>query len=344
MPGTSGSGGGISNIVEDTSPELGGDLDALGNDIDNLSELISNAINPASSGSSNFVRMGNQERIAWRNAGDSGDLYLRTTATDAFEINEDFLPDATGTRALGASGKKWGTLHVNFIDTATLLTSTIGSTNILNGVPVTGGLVYSDGVKQTFNPNGTNAGLNVGVHTAAPSTPADGDVYLNSTDNKLYGRINGVWVDLGQSGGGGSQTPWTSNIDGAGYALDNVSEFISNATNPAASGSSNVVRLGNQERIAWRNAADDGDVFIRTKSTDGFEFSEDLLPSITNTKSLGASSFRWSTLWCEAVDISNTLQVGGIVTFGSDIFFRERFVGRFEYFSKIELQHNSQNG
>ena len=292
-------------------------VDAANFELDNVSSLISNATNPAISGSSNVVRLGNQERIAWRNASNSADLYLKTTSTDAFEINEDFLPDTTGTRAMGASGKKWGTLHVNNIDTTTLLTSTIGSTNILNGAGITGGLVYVDGVKQTFNPDATNAGLNVGTHTAAPSTPVDGDVYLNSTDNKFYARISGAWVDLGASASGIANvvedlTPELGgNLDALGNTIDNVSEFISNATNPASSGSSSVIRLGNQERISWRNAANTADIYIKTKSTDAIEINEDFLPSTTTTYSLGASSFRWSTLWTQAVDCSNTLTVDG---------------------------------
>ena len=59
---------------------------------------------------------------------------------------------------------------------------------------------YDDGIKQTFNPDATNAGLNVGSHTAAPASPVNGDIYLDSTSNKLFGRINGVWVDLGTTG------------------------------------------------------------------------------------------------------------------------------------------------
>lgn len=65
---------------------------------------------------------------------------------------------------------------------------------------------WADGVKQTFNPDATNAGLNVGSHTADPSTPANGDIWYNSTGNALKARINGGTVDLGAGGGGGANT------------------------------------------------------------------------------------------------------------------------------------------
>lgn len=60
---------------------------------------------------------------------------------------------------------------------------------------------WGDGIKQTFNPDGTNSGLNVGSHTADPSAPANGDIFYNSTSNTLRARINGAWVSLGAGSG-----------------------------------------------------------------------------------------------------------------------------------------------
>lgn len=73
----------------------------------------------------------------------------------------------------------------------------------------TGALTFPDGVKQTFNPNGTTAGLNVGSQAGDPGTPADGDVWYDSTANELTGRINGANVALGAGGGGASITQGT---------------------------------------------------------------------------------------------------------------------------------------
>ncbi|WP_447979093.1 hypothetical protein [Candidatus Nitrospira bockiana] len=60
---------------------------------------------------------------------------------------------------------------------------------------------WSDGIKQTFNPNGTTAGVNVGAHTADPSSPANGDIYYNSTSHKFRCYENSAWKDCDTQGG-----------------------------------------------------------------------------------------------------------------------------------------------
>jgi hypothetical protein len=56
---------------------------------------------------------------------------------------------------------------------------------------------WADGIKQTFNPDATNAGVNVGGVTGNPSTLVNGDMWYNSTGNQLNARINGATVTLG---------------------------------------------------------------------------------------------------------------------------------------------------
>lgn len=65
---------------------------------------------------------------------------------------------------------------------------------------------YDDGIKLTFNPNGTNAGINVGTHAGDPSTLVDGDIWYNSSTNKFRKRENGASSDIGSGGGGDSIT------------------------------------------------------------------------------------------------------------------------------------------
>lgn len=55
---------------------------------------------------------------------------------------------------------------------------------------------WADGIKQTFNPNGTFAGLNIGQVAGDPSTLTDADIWYDSTANKPRTRVNGVSVDL----------------------------------------------------------------------------------------------------------------------------------------------------
>lgn len=76
----------------------------------------------------------------------------------------------------------------------------------INAPTITGAITLPDGVRQTFNPNGTNAGLNVGSHTADPSAPSNGDLWYDSTANELTARINGANVALGAGGGGLAST------------------------------------------------------------------------------------------------------------------------------------------
>jgi len=47
------------------------------------------------------------------------------------------------------------------------------------------------------------ASLNLPKYATAPGYPVNGDIYYNTTDNKVYSRINGAWVDLAASAGGG---------------------------------------------------------------------------------------------------------------------------------------------
>lgn len=60
---------------------------------------------------------------------------------------------------------------------------------------------WTAGIKQTFAPNGTTAGINVGSVAGDPSAPANGDLWYDSTANELTARINGANVALGAGGG-----------------------------------------------------------------------------------------------------------------------------------------------
>jgi hypothetical protein len=66
--------------------------------------------------------------------------------------------------------------------------------------------------KQTFSPTSTLSGLNVGSYAGNPSSPANGDLWYNSTGNVLNAQINGSTVSLG-SGGGGAVTSVTSSTN-----------------------------------------------------------------------------------------------------------------------------------
>jgi hypothetical protein len=83
------------------------------------------------------------------------------------------------------------------LDAAQTLTNKTFST----GNDITAALTWGDGVKQTFNPNATNSGLNAGSQAGNPSSLANGDLWYNSAANALNARINGATVSLGAGGG-----------------------------------------------------------------------------------------------------------------------------------------------
>lgn len=78
---------------------------------------------------------------------------------------------------------------------------TVSDTNVIS---------FPDGVRQTFNPDGTNAGLNVGSNAGDPSAGSNGDVVYNSTSGKFRCFQGGAWTDCiaaGSGGGGRTEDP-----------------------------------------------------------------------------------------------------------------------------------------
>jgi hypothetical protein len=82
--------------------------------------------------------------------------------------------------------------------------------------------------KAFFTPTSTQSGLNVGSLAGNPSSPANGDIWNNSTTNTLNARINGATVSLGSGNLSGSLTsgraPYATGAstlaDEAGYEYD----------------------------------------------------------------------------------------------------------------------------
>jgi hypothetical protein len=99
-------------------------------------------------------------------------------------------------------------------------------------ISTTGLIGFPDGVRQTFNPNGTNAGLNVGSLSGDPSAPSNGDLWYDSTGNLLRARINGATVSLGAGGTpGGADTQIQFNDAGvfggdAGFLYNKTTDLI----------------------------------------------------------------------------------------------------------------------
>lgn len=145
--------------------------------------------------------------------GDLGSGILKgTTITGVISIAEagtDYLaPAAIGStvQAYDADLDTWaaktapsGTV-VGTSDAQTLTNKT------LSAPTVSGAISFPTGTRQTFAPNGTNSGFNVGSTSSDPSSPSNGDLWYDSTNNTLDARINGATVNLGSGSGGGSGT------------------------------------------------------------------------------------------------------------------------------------------
>lgn len=78
----------------------------------------------------------------------------------------------------------------------------------------TGVLAFPAGVRQTFVPDATSAGVNVGAVAGDPSAPSNGDLWYDSVADELTARIDGANVALGAGGGGASDSFATIAVSG----------------------------------------------------------------------------------------------------------------------------------
>jgi hypothetical protein len=114
---------------------------------------------------------------------------------------------------------------------------------------ITGAASWQDGVRQTFNPDGTNAGLNVGAQAGDPSATSNGDIWYDSTNSTLDARINGVTVSLG--GGGTDANAIHGNASGEINAITDKTTPVAAdhllIEDSAASNAKKDITVGSQE-------------------------------------------------------------------------------------------------
>lgn len=188
--GISGGGGGLDNVVEDTTPQLGGDLDVNGNNITSTTGL--NVAIGASAGNDftvdtdKFVVEGDTGNVG---IGDVSPASLFTVGNgDLFQVNSsgDIITQSVGVDAL--ESEDFGDFTCNGT-TCSLDSGVVDSTSILNGTIVNADINAS-------------AAIDYSKLTLTDSiVEADLDATNAATDNQILSYDNATggftWVDAG---------------------------------------------------------------------------------------------------------------------------------------------------
>jgi hypothetical protein len=154
-----------------------------------------------------------------------------------------------------------------------------------------GTITFPDGIRQTFNPNGTNAGVNVGSHAGVPSSLSNGDVFYDSSANALKARVNGTTVNL--SAGTSSSTRVVGIVlDGGGSAITTGVKGYTRV--PYAGTISKVTMLADQSGSivvdVWK------DTYANYPPTDADSITASAPPTISAaTKSEDSTLTGWTT-------------------------------------------------
>ncbi len=129
-----------------------------------------------------FTAIGSNSDGMILNVPTNDDYNFRVNNSNILTMDETSLAISSSTTSINSA-------TINFGDTDTDKINFIAEIQIAP--------VYLDGIKQTFNPNGVNAGLNVGSQpNPEPTSPVNGDIYYNSTLNKYRVRENNTWEEI----------------------------------------------------------------------------------------------------------------------------------------------------
>lgn len=124
-----------------------------------------------------------------------------------------FLATPSSANFAAAVTGETGSGAVVFDTSPTIVTPTITSPTIATPT-ITGAIGFEDGVRQTFNPNATVAGLNIGAFTTDPSTLVNGDMWYDSGVGKFRCREGGTSKDcIGAAGGSSAFSALTSSTN-----------------------------------------------------------------------------------------------------------------------------------
>jgi hypothetical protein len=193
-----GTGGSLANVVEDTTPQLGGDLDVNGFAIKSIN--ISHDVNITTTGSSIRLTPGGTtgqvviDNSAWPTTQGSANQVLQTDGAG----NLSWITPAGGTINPGTTNRiPYYSASTTFDDTAIeIIANAIRSTGSDSLVLRTQTAV---GIEITSSRIGITNVLSLSPITTTQrdaTTPTNGDLIYNSTTNKFQGWVTSAWVDL----------------------------------------------------------------------------------------------------------------------------------------------------
>jgi len=160
-------------------------------------------------------------------------------------------------------------------------TLTLGNLVLSAGV-----ITFPSDVRQTFAPGANNPGLNVGSHAGDPITPANGDIWYDSTGNLLRARINGATISITAGTGGTVTSVSVTTANG-------VSGSVATATTTPAI----TITLGaiTPSSVTASGALQSGTVSVATGSLNLANAASAFLTTIQAGNAAAARTYIWPT-------------------------------------------------
>jgi hypothetical protein len=159
---------------------------------------------------------------------------------------------------------------------------------------------YTAGAKQSFTHDATTAGLRIVPASGDPSSPADGDIWYNSTTGLFKKRQNGTTSDLDTTGGGGvsdgdkgevivsgSGTTWKLDITGLTAAAPDILDEL--PVSDVSDSNNKKATLEDLFRAMWRKAHNYGFRFFTDFINETTATANDLM-SETNSGTSAATA------------------------------------------------------
>lgn len=230
LQGDGGGGGGIDNVVEDTTPQLGGTLDQNGNP-------ITYGATPASAG---VYRLANASKICWRDVGDTADACFYLDTDDVFKLDAALMilgvggpigiTEAAvtehGTAGRANFGVNTSHLFQWFGNGDALKTAALGDTsgNALTGDSATS--FFSTGTIEAARlPTGINA-ANIGGGGVS-TTEFD---YLGTITSNVQDQLNGKQTTLSNVAGLASALSDEDYTPGSASSMGAATKTLTNTT------------------------------------------------------------------------------------------------------------------